>query len=292
MLRALVRAARPLAHANIGPPILFGQALAYATTGRFSWIGFLIAQAFGVADHLFIVLSNDYADRDADAKNRYPTIFSGGSRVIQDGALSASAVKWLAIAAGACVLAIGAVGSTVSAALPVLAVVAIALMLAYSYPPLRLSYRGGGEILQGLGVGVVLPMVGLAAQSALSDEAIFFLAPTFVLGVAGNVLTSIPDERADRETGKNTPAVRLGGSLVRALSISLHLFVVVLGFFAFPVDSIAAGLVLMLGLVPQLASLLWIETGRRSTHRFLILGGATETLSLLGWTIALLYSAR
>lgn len=291
MLRALFRAARPLAHANIAPPILFGQALAFATTGHFSWAGFALASAFGVADHLFIVLANDYADRHGDARNRDATPFSGGSRVIQEGLLSAQSVKRMAIAMGACVLAIGLVGSQISLAMPVLAVVAVAVMLAYSYPPLALSYRGGGELLQGLGVGVVLPMVGLAAQDALSPEVLLLLAPTFVLGVAGNVLTSLPDERADRDANKRTVAVRLGGRPARALSIVLHLFAIVLGTVALPIGVVAAGAVLAVTLGLQLGSMLVTYLDRGSTLRFVILGGATEALALLGWSVALAFSA-
>jgi 1,4-dihydroxy-2-naphthoate polyprenyltransferase len=290
MLRALVRAARPLAHANIAPPILFGQALAYAVTGRFSWIGFVVAQAFGVADHLFIVLANDYADREADAKNNHPTMFSGGSRVIPDGQLAAGTVKRLAALAGALVLGIGLAGSGLSLALPVLAVIALALMLAYSYPPLALSYRGGGELLQGLGVGVVLPMVGLASQGALSPELVFFLVPSFILGVAGNVLTSIPDERADRDASKRTVAVRLGGRPARALSIALHVFALVLGAFAIPIGGISSGVVLALALALQGGSVLVASPDRRSTLTFLILGGATESVALLGWSVCLVLS--
>ncbi len=290
MLRALFRASRPLAHANVAPPILFGQALALATTGRFSWTGFVIAQLFGVVDHLFIVLANDYADRDADAKNRYATPFSGGSRVLPEKLLTAGTVRGLAIASGIAVLGVGGAGALVSPALPVLAVVAVLLMLAYSYPPLRLSYRGGGELLQGLGVGVVLPMVGLAAQGALTGEVVFFLAPTFVLGVAGNVLTAIPDERADRDVAKKTVPVRLGASPARALSIALHLFGVILGTLAFPIDVITAGLVLAIGVALQIGSMLVTQLDRRSTLRFVILGGATETLAILGWSIGLVLS--
>ncbi len=291
MLRALVRAARPLAHANIAPPILFGQALAISLTGRFSWTGFAVAQAFGIADHLFIVFANDYADRHADAMNRHPTLFSGGSRVIQRKQLSAEAVKRLAIAAAACVLAIGVVGTVVSPALPVLAVVALALMLAYSYPPVALSYRGGGELLQGLGVGVVLPMVGLAAQGALGTDVLVFLAPTFVLGVAGNILTSIPDEHGDRDANKRTVSVRLGGRSARALSIVMHVFAVILGSLAFSIDLVSniAALVLALGL--QVASVRYRHSDRASTLRFVILGGATESVALLGWSLGLWLSA-
>ena len=288
-LFALVRAARPLAHANIAPPILLGQALAYATTGRFSWAGFVVAHVFGVLDHLVVVLANDYADRDADRSNASPTPFSGGSRVLQRGDLEPNTVRWLVILVAFALLSFSYIASSDVPALPWLAIAALALMFAYSYLPLRLSYRGGGELLQGLGVGVVLPLVGLSAQGAPLDIHVFVsLAPTFVLGVAGNVLTSIPDEHADRDSNKWSPAARWGGSRARLASIALLVLGVALGTALLAISVSWAVLVLTLALAPQFASLaLRASTTRASTIAFVVLGGACESLAMLGWSIAL-----
>ena len=211
MLRALLQATRPLAHANIAPPILYGQALALATTGAFSWRALLLAQIFGVVDHLFIVFANDFADREADARNQGFNVFSGGSRVLPEGRLSPRQVLGLAVACSLLLVAMTLPFAPDHPLLPVLAIVAIVLLLAYSYPPLALSYRGGGEWLQALGVGLVLPLVGFHAQEpSLAAVPLLAFVPSTVLGLAGNVLTSLPDEPADREVGKRTWAVRRG----------------------------------------------------------------------------------
>ena len=66
-ISAWLQAARPLAHANIAPPILLGQALAFAAGSPFDPAMAAIAHSFGVLDHLYIVFANDYADREGDA---------------------------------------------------------------------------------------------------------------------------------------------------------------------------------------------------------------------------------
>jgi 1,4-dihydroxy-2-naphthoate octaprenyltransferase len=289
---ALLRAARPLAHANLAPPILFGQALAYAQAGRFSLAALAYAQIFGVIDHLLIVFVNDLADAEADAGHDAPTPFSGGSRVLVDGDLSRAALTRLAWGAGLALLLVGGLGAALSPWQPVLALAAVALIGAYSLPPLRLSYRGGGELLQGLGVGVVLPLVGATAQGARVDGALLaVLAPGALLAVAGNVLTSIPDERADRAAGKGSPAARWGGVSARWGAVALHVSALALGAMV-----IAPGVggwgIAAAGLALGVASLAaFAGDSRRDVLAFVVLGGATESIAWLGWA-ALLVASR
>ena len=212
-LGAWVRAARPLAHANIAPPILLGQALAFAASERFDVTLAAVAFGFGVFDHLTIVFANDYADRDADALGDSRTMFSGGSRVIPDGLISPRALRNAAIATGSVLL----VGSGVAGwlvdrpLLPAFAAVALLLLHAYSFAPMRLSYRGFGEMLQGVGVGFVLPLLGWYAQSGDLSRAPFdAFAPLVLLAFASNVLTSLPDHPADTAADKRTWPVRRG----------------------------------------------------------------------------------
>ena len=279
----MLRATRPLAHGNIAPAILYGQALAFATTGRFSWTALAIAQTFGVLDHLVIVFANDYADRDADVLQTAPTPFSGGSRVLPDGELSPRTIHLAAIASA---FALALFCALARPALVPLALISILLIGAYSFAPLRLSYRGGGELLQGLGIGVVLPLVGWVAQGARLDARLaLWLAPTFVLGVAGNVLTSIPDEEADRSANKGSPAALWGGRRARGASMLLHAIGIALGWALLPLGQ-ASTIVGVLAILPQVAARTRLDA--RSTLAFVIFGGLTETIAILGWSLALL----
>ncbi|MDH5493566.1 MAG: prenyltransferase, partial [Myxococcales bacterium] len=85
-LGAWWQASRPLAQANLALPLLLGQALAVGAGARFDpWLALLV-HAFGLALHLFIVFSNDYADRDIDVAGTR-TLVSGGSGVLVEGKL-------------------------------------------------------------------------------------------------------------------------------------------------------------------------------------------------------------
>jgi 4-hydroxybenzoate polyprenyltransferase len=130
-----------------------------------------------------------------------------------------------------------------------------------------------------VGVGVVLPLVGVVAQGAPIDvHTLTCLVPSFVLGVAGNVLTSIPDADADRAAGKESPAARWGVGRARAISIALHGLAVLIAMAFLPA---AAGLAIPIALALQLVA------ARRSSLGFVVLGGATELAALLVWSAAL-----
>ncbi|MEM9860066.1 MAG: prenyltransferase [Myxococcota bacterium] len=226
-VRAWWRASRPLAQANIAAPLLLGQGLAFAVTERFSWPTLLWLGAFGIADQLFIVYANDYADRDDDGDARTP--FSGGSGVLQDGLLTPNELRVAAVIAALAMVAIGIRLSVHAPALLGLVAAALLLMQAYSFHPLRLSYRGGGEWLQGLGVGGVLPLMGFTAQAGSFEGFPWpLLIGTVGLAAAGNVATALPDEAGDAACGKRTWPVRFGlkgarygGLLLSAASLAV-----------------------------------------------------------------------
>ncbi|MDQ3033894.1 MAG: prenyltransferase [Myxococcota bacterium] len=293
MLRALLQAARPLAHGNIAPPLLYGQALAYVMTGAFSWRMLVLAQVFGLVDHLFIVFANDFADREADARNATFNVFSGGSRVLPEGRLSPRLVLLLAIALSGILVAGTLPFALERPLLPILALAAVGLMLAYSYPPLALSYRGGGEWLQALGIGVVLPLVGFHAQEpSLAAIPWLALVPTLVLGLAGNVLTSLPDEPSDREAGKRTWTVRRGMDRAPRDLVALIALAIVLGAILVPFPSHLARVVataLPLGALGTAIPMMPRgRPDRRALLLFMIATGAASTGALVGWTIAIL----
>ncbi len=293
MLRAALQACRPLAHANIAPALLYGQALAWATTGRFSWSGFVLAHAFGVLDHLFIVFTNDHADRHDDAQNRTFNLFSGGSRVLPEGRISPGSLRLAALGSGA--LLLGLCAASGRPHLLPLGLLAVALMLAYSGRPLRLSHRGGGEYLQAVGVGIVLPAVGFCAQSdALHALPWPALVPTSILALAGNLLTALPDAPADRAVGKRTWVVRRGDASSRREVLALHALGLALGVACMPFGTFIGRAV---ATAPSLAALLvscrWLRDGTPGSTallRFMVAVGASSTLALGAWSLGLLGS--
>ncbi|MGB5696602.1 MAG: prenyltransferase [Polyangiales bacterium] len=208
-MNSWIQASRPLAHVNIAVPLILGQVSAWHVTGRFQWLWFAAALLWGVLDHLFVVYANDFADREADSGRR--TLLSGGSGVIAEGRLTSAQIK-RASGASAVVLvlyscALSFMGRTWT---PLYALAALLLMWLYSFGPVRLSYRGGGELLQGIGVGIGLPSLGYYLQAEDLLAPMWILGPATLLGVCSNVLTALPDVEDDDLARKRTWPVRHG----------------------------------------------------------------------------------
>ncbi len=287
VLRAWVQAARPLAHANLAPPLLVGAALAWGTGAPPSWAGLGLAFAFGVLDHLFIVFANDLADEAADRAQARPTLVSGGSRVLVEGRLSRRALARAAAAAaaGLVLLALGLAWTRGLWALPALAALALALLWAYSFPPLRLSYRGGGALAQGLGVGAVLPAVGFALQAGgLAELPWLALVPLVLLGVAGNLETALPDVEADARSGKHTYPARVGPAAARRVAEKLIAVAILLTPWVLPRSSAAVW-----GAVEGAALVPWLVAARRKAPDLgqILWASAAAGVAQAGWVLAL-----
>jgi len=223
--RAWFKASRPASQLYILVPLLAGQLYARSAGRGFDWGAAALVHAFGLFLQLFIVYANDLADVATDRLNRTFTPFSGGSRVLVDGDLTGPALRRGAAAAALLSLASCAtLGAIAGSWLPV-ALCALSLLMlgAYSYPPLRLNYRGGGELLQMLGTGLLLPVFGYVAQSGelsgFPAQVMAVLLPT-ALGCA--VSTSLPDEISDRASGKRSATVLLGSRGAQLVTVLLH----------------------------------------------------------------------
>jgi 1,4-dihydroxy-2-naphthoate octaprenyltransferase len=289
--RAWVQASRPLAQANIAVPLLFGQLVAFAECGRLDVGLVVLAHLFGIFDQLFIVYANDLADEEGDRAHTAPTPFSGGSRVLVEGKLSRRALSRAAIAMALAMLATCVVAAIWFArpAAPLGWALAVVLLWAYSYPPLRGSYHGWGEALQGLGVGVALPLLGFYLQCGdIRGFPWAALAPAFLLGVASNIATGLPDHEADMAVGKHTWSVRYGPERARK-----HCLQIV------AIATLMTPLVLadlpQLGLValeagPLLALGLALVVSRAAVFRptrFVFAVGLAINLAFVGWIVAL-----
>ncbi len=233
---AWFQAARPLAQVNLIVPLCFGQALAFAVTGQFS-LGWMYAIGiFGTLSQLVIVFVNDFADRETDPLNTTFSRFSGGSRVLPEGRLTAAALRRAAlIALAALMIFSGILVGAGRVFAPVLASAVIMLVWAYNHPPLRLAYRGQGEWVQAIGVGVVLPVTGYYLQAG-SFEGLpsFALVPMVLLGYTGNILTALPDTPSDQASNKRSYSVRRGQWLARRHALELTAIAAAMGAWVLP----------------------------------------------------------
>jgi 1,4-dihydroxy-2-naphthoate octaprenyltransferase len=224
-IKAWLQASRLPSQSYIFFPLLLGQALRYAQTGQFNWAVFLLLHLYGLLLQLFIVYANDRADIETDRLNTTFTIFSGGSRTLVNGLITVrenhAAVLTVIVLNAAVGLALTALYQR-GFALPFIAA-SLGLLWLYSFLPVRLSYRGGGELLQMLGVGVVLPVFGYYGQAGTLDSFPWHLL-AFILPcqLACAMATALPDEPSDRASSKLTAAVLLGPVVVKRTIIFLN----------------------------------------------------------------------
>jgi 1,4-dihydroxy-2-naphthoate polyprenyltransferase len=211
--KAWLQASRAASQSHIFFPLLLGQAVYYSRTSRFDWMVFALLYLYGLFVQLFIVYANDRADIETDRLNTTYTLFSGGSRTLVNGLISWKENFVAIVCTVVLNILIGILLTSVygrDLALPII-VVSLFLLWIYSYSPVRLSYRGGGELLQMLGVGVLLPVFGYYAQSGEAARFAWVLLAFILPGqLACAMATALPDEPSDRVTGKRTSAVLLG----------------------------------------------------------------------------------
>jgi 1,4-dihydroxy-2-naphthoate octaprenyltransferase len=161
--------------------------------------------------------ANEYADHETDALTD-PTPFSGGSGALVETGVGRGFVRRLGygtLGVGLLVaVAFWASGTVGAAALGVL-VAATALGWQYSVGPLRLAWRGLGELTNAALGGLALPAYGAAVVGG-SVPRVTLAAVPFALVVLLNLFaTQWPDREADAAVGKQTLAVRWGPRRLR-----------------------------------------------------------------------------
>jgi 1,4-dihydroxy-2-naphthoate polyprenyltransferase len=202
-------------------PVLLGLAVA-ARNGAFDWWLALVTVIGASFAHLGINVSNDIFDTlsGADEANVNPTQFSGGSRVLIYDLVTLRQLASLAVAFLGAAAAIGLYLVWVTGSLTVLwiGIAGIVLGIAYTAPPLKLVYRGLGEIAVALGFGPVMLLGAFAVQTGrLSWEAVVASVPVAILVALILYVNEIPDRVGDASAGKRTLPVRLPQEVVTNL---------------------------------------------------------------------------
>ena len=206
-----LKAARIPSQLYLALSLLMGHAIFYQVSGSINWplvVGFAV---LGIFLQLYIVFGNDVADFETDKLNKTSTLFSGGSRVLVEQSLSLQQLKKAHYLMTTLSLVTGLALAYIcqSWELILLTMIAILLLWMYSYPPVKLSYRGGGEFLQVIGLGIILPLIAFIGQGGkgIPLGIILSLIPSHLACAIG---TSLADEPSDRLSNKRTFTVILG----------------------------------------------------------------------------------
>jgi len=199
-------------------PTLLGQALGAHAMGRFDPFAAQLGAAFTVALVSFIVLLNDWGDQRVDAIKRQMFPKGCSPKTIPDGILRSEQLLYAGLGAGCIALALALASALITGEWRVAAIggLSLAIFIAYTLPPLRLNYRGGGELLEMVGVGVVLPWYNMVLQGAAIDAGITpILGGYTLLCLASALASGIADEESDRKGGKTTFTTTFGNGATR-----------------------------------------------------------------------------
>lgn len=194
------------------------------------WLGY----GFLFCAEAATVFCNEWFDFESDRRNQHHGPFNGGSRVLVQGDLS---FRQMGAGIGiALMLAVACVGLLGAAAAGGAALAALLLMLVlalgYTVPPLKLSWRGLGELDVGLTHSIGVVLCGYLLQGGGWRDPFPWLVslPMFLSILPSIMVAGFPDLEADRLAGKRTLATRLGhrGTLLLAMIPALAAPVAVL----------------------------------------------------------------
>lgn len=202
-------------------PVVLGIAIA-ARQGFFDLPTALLTVLGAAFVQLGLNVANDVFDtvQGADDANVTPTQYSGGSRVIQYGLVSLRQMAGLAAAFYALAAAVGLALLALrgSPALLAIGVIGFIVSIGYTAPPLKLVYRGLGEVAVAVGFGPLMLLGAYVVQTrgALSWEPAIASLPIALLVALILYVNEIPDRRGDARAGKRTLPVRLSKAAVVA----------------------------------------------------------------------------
>ncbi len=216
MLKFLQLARAPFLTAVIAP-MIWATVLAYHINGTFDWIRFALTLLGLMSAHAGANLLNDYYDfrLGADQDNPHRTPFSGGSPHIVEGRESPRLfLTWgilCFLSALICLVALAVIVDKGIGLILAMALVGFLGGVFYTAPPLKLAYRGLGEICIFVCFGV-LPVVGTYYVQSQRLTAVVAAASLPLAFLITNIIwiNQFPDYEADKGAGKRNLVVRLG----------------------------------------------------------------------------------
>lgn len=190
----------------------FGALFAVLLGAEFSLSKFIFGYSIFFMAHLSMQFSNEYFDVDCD-KYGDPTPFSGGSGVLVEN----PDLRKFSIGFSVTLMAISIIIATIfmtiySYSLVFLLFVIFGNLLAWFYaaPPIKLSYRGLGEIATIL-TGIIFPGMGFLTLTGTLDTFFFIFAGAIMLYQTLFInAVQIPDMEVDKMGGKQTIIVKRG----------------------------------------------------------------------------------
>ena len=202
-------------------PLLVGAAVGNFIGFDVSWAWLGLTILGGSLLHIGTNTANDYFDHTSgtdEANYNYMVPYSGGSRSIQMGLISAKGMLTVSIISFALSAVVG-IPLILRAGINILWLGLIGFISGFFYtaPPFRFASRKGlGELLIGLNFGPLMVAGSALVQTGdILPEALLAGIPIGLLVAAIVYVNEFPDHDGDKATGKNTLIVVFGQEKAR-----------------------------------------------------------------------------
>ncbi len=225
-LRAWLLSFSPVTLLSAFSSVTLGSALAWYITGRFSWPLYLITLAGLLAAQAGINLIHDYVDYSTGVDVIYhSTGHTHRPHPVIDLGLSPNSIRAVGYALDALALAAAAyLAIVVGLPVVVLGLIGVFLGVEYSEPPLKLHYRGLGELDAAIAMGPLVTwgsyVVQVGARGLVQPFPLLVGVPngvyTFLILLGSGAL----EVEACRAVGKKTVVVAVGMKGVRRVTIA------------------------------------------------------------------------
>ena len=234
-----------------------GVLLAIVSGVDFSLTYFLFGYAIMLPAHLSLSYSNNYFDIEVDKFNK-PVSISGGTKILIEKPELKNLCKNIAI--GLIIISISlAFIFIVIFSFPItyLGFIIFGNLLGWFYtaPPIRLAYRGLGEIANMINMGILMPGIGYWTMSGNLDLFFLVFSIAFLLyGLNFMIIVETPDMEGDKKAKKMTLVTKIGRRLSYKLTIltkiSASIYFLLLGYIGINKTNINYGIIYLLSLIP------------------------------------------
>jgi len=216
---------------SIISPLIVGTLLAYSVMGSFDLINFLIVLIIGTCFHIATNVYNDIYDtkQGTDKINVNRNEFSGGSGVLVEnpGLLPVMYRIARAALAGSLVFTIALfyrINDTLQIHLITLFFLSAFFSKYYTAAPIKLAYRGWGEISVWFAFGPMAVLIAAVSQNAGLHKIIIAAMPVTGISTLSILLIGqMIDFEADKNTGKWGIAVRFGNKIAAYVYLLVQL---------------------------------------------------------------------
>ena len=206
-------------------PFILGIVLAWAQGYQINWPVAVLSGLVVLLIMLVTYFSGEYYDFEVDSINKDYNRFSGGSRVLQTGAVARKSVIFVTYIALAVSAALGLFiyffFKTGPFTIP-LGVFGVFCGYFYTSKPFKWSYRGIGEVIIGICYGWLTVNTGYYLQTGRFDLTASLLSIPIAISIFLVILINeFPDYTADKTMGKKNLVVRFGKERMGVLTFWL-----------------------------------------------------------------------